>query len=808
MTLLLFSVGPSVSAQTLQSDSKVLRQLMKKIKLDGLNGCIEDAPTPQVLTEPRFTQGTSNVIGIVLPNLDTTAFDPSNVKEPFVITNVRNSGGTQGLPFPRPVTFPASGNTLETVTSLQNGITYFYSTALFLPVCQVNCDAVVDTSQLEIHCSLFSDTTMSIQDTEAPVVQNIEIPQLATGTVSGWLNRSVFEVRAGLSDQAGVWQGFLYRRKCSQTGWNLVADTTFSGVLSSAGFVFKETTATHFVQNLPDGCYEFRIEGKDATHTPESFSPNFQLAGNGGIPADNAAAQLKIQIDTTPPSPVDLTCRQEQNAIFLKWNVSVDPAPGIGLKGYRILKDDVLIATVAGTDSVFVDDFTDVETKENFTYQVEPLDSLGNVQTSGGKAECTFYPGTEVRMIPEPEFTSGNENEVCWTRAANIDSVTLFRAENGDFQNAVQVQVKDTCFTFTALKDGAQYFYWLTSTDRFGRAVLSDTVSSIQDATPPMLTEFDLPEKRTLGEQIWVNRKSVQLRLAAKETAPGQFREIFVFEDGNLRRKIDIAGLHGVLDSTFAYTIQANECAPVKLAMQIFDAAGNASNRLSVDVRVDATPPADVSDATCLQLQNVNGIRIEWSPVSDGENCSGLAGYRILRNNSLLTEVAPTDIHYDDIFSEQQGSETFVYQVQPFDSVGNIQRSGGQVECDYQGLAAIAVASLPEFLPGLESDICWSVSGSLVNLLLFRNEGTDFMKSDSFVVESSAFSNGCKHFSDLKDRQTYVYWLKGTDAQARVTFSDTVFSTQDATLPVVMTCRCRRGNGSTIRSGPTRGMLS
>ncbi len=162
-----------------------------------------------------------------------------------------------------------------------------------------------------------------------------------------------------------------------------------------------------------------------------------------------------------------------------------------------------------------------------------------------------------------------------------------------------------------------------------------------------------------------------------------------------------------------------------------------------------------------------------------------MAGYRILRNNNFITEVAPTDTHYDDIFSEQQGSATFMYQVQPFDSVGNIQQSGGKAECDYQGLATIAIAPLPEFLPGFESDACWSVSGPLAKLQLFRNEGTDFMKSDSFAVTSSAFSNGCRHFSDLKDGRAYVYWLKGTDAQARVTFSDTVFTTQDATLPVV-----------------------
>jgi len=782
--LLLFGATPQVSAQSPQSDAQLVQQLMEKIRLQGLNGCIEDAPAPQLLAEPRFTKGTSNVIGIVLPALDTTAFDPGSIKEPFIITEMGDAAG-QVFPFPRPVSFPAAGNTLETVTGLHPGDIYSYSTALFLPVCLLKCDAVVDTSQLEIHCSAFADTVWSRQDAQPPTVTEVVIPAFAQSIRPGWLNHSEFEINANLADPAGVWQGFLYRRACGETAWTLVTDTTFAGDLTATGFAFAETASIGFSQNLPDGCYEFRVEAKDATHTPESFAPNFVLAGNGGVPAENAPPHLRVQIDTAPPQPVTLACEQVQDEIHLTWNAATDAEPGIGVSGYYIVRDGVRLAAVAANETAFADVLSGVAGVTNFSYQIQPFDSLGNVQTGGGEAQCQFRPQSQVTLVPEPPFTAGASNEICWNGSADIDSFTVFIAEACDVLSVGQVQTGDTCFTFTGLKDGVRYCYWVAAVDRFGRSVRSDTVTSIQDASAPVFDALDIDSKLLLDSRIWVNSKAVKLRVRADETAPGRFDELQIFENGTLSSQVSLAGIGGGLDSLFTYTIHANECAAVNLAVRLVDAAGNSSAQLDVEVFVDATPPAAVNDVACVQLQTINAVRVQWGAVVDAAGCSGLAGYRILRDGAVIADLPATADSFDDLFSAQQPSATFTYGVLPFDRAGNVQESGGEAVCDYQGLAAISLTPLPEFVPGHENEVCWGVSGSLETLQLFIAAGARFTRIDSFDVAASAVAEGCRRFSDLADGTRYFYWLRGIDAQRRTVTSDTVFAIQDATPPRV-----------------------
>lgn len=777
-------IRPAI-AQQAAHQSAILRQLMDKVRLEGFSDCIPDLPAPRILAEPRFTKGTRNIIGIVLPAADSTNLDPANIKEPFIITQVSNDAGTDVLPFPRPVLWPPEGNVLETVNGLLTGKTYTYTTALFLPVCLVNCSAVVDTSQLELHCSPYSDSVWSVQDSDPPLVQNVLVPALADSPVAGWLNRSQFSIRAQVQDAAGVWQAFLYRRGCDQDAWSTVADTTFDGRLTAVGYAFREERSVQFRQNLPDGCYEFRFEGKDATHSPESFFPNFILAGNGGEPASGALPQVQIRIDTTPPQPVDLSCRQVQNSIVLNWQASADPSPGIGLQAYRILKNGVLIATVPATDAVFVDDLSGVRNVQDFEYRVQPVDSLGNIQVAGGQARCTFHPLDIVHMQPEPAFTPGNSNQVCWNRPANVDTVTLFLAENCDFANPAQVQLSDTCFTFTGLKDGLEYCYWLTATDSFGRAVRSDTVTSIQDATAPVLHTVDIEAKKLLGGKVWVNQKTIQLRVQGDEAPPGQWRELAVFEQGVLTERISLGGAPATLDSALEYRIQAGECQPVRLDVQLTDAAGNSSVRQGLDLRVDSAPPEPVGGVTCTQLQQVNGVVVEWNATADAAGCSGLAGYRLVRNGTVVAELAADVTRYDDLFAPQQATTEFTYQVQPFDSVGNVQENGGLTTCDFQGMAAIDVDALPEFLPGLSSEVCWTVTGELSGLTLFVASEGFTGASDSVSISTAQLSGGCHSFNDLRDGTKYFYWLEGIDAQRRVSFSDTVAAIQDNTLPVV-----------------------
>jgi hypothetical protein len=75
------------------------------------------------------------------------------------------------------------------------------------------------------------------------------------------------------------------------------------------------------------------------------------------------------------------------------------------------------------------------------------------------------------------------------------------------------------------------------------------------------------------------------------------------------------------------------------------------------------------------------------------------------------------------------------------------------------------------------------VVGSLVQLRLFVDGGCDGVVEQAVEIANPAAPSGCELLGGLVDGQRYCYWLAGVDAQQRTVFSDTVFSTQDATPP-------------------------
>lgn len=755
------------------------------VKLYNFQGCIEDLPPPMLFAEPRYTQGTSNIVYFKLPPFESISLPADSIKNPFVMTLVYDESGSP-LRYPLPVDLTNDSPQSEIIDSLTTGVNYRYTSALFIPVCKIDCGAVEDSTQLDLHCSAYRDTVVSIQDASPPFVQNVRIPEVDGSPVSGWWNQSTFRVQAELSDAAGVWQGFLYRRECGASNWDIaVADTTFEGELTPRGYLFAEQLNVSFSQNLADGCYEFHITGKDAAHTPESSFPNFELAGNGGEPAANAPAQVSIKLDMTPPESVTLACEQILNTVRLTWSRSEDVNPGIGLAGYRIFRDGQQIETVALPDTTFIDNIGPGSPDREFSYQIQPFDSLGNVQTAGGSAFCFFSSFPQIAMAPEPEFTSGTSNQVCWTGSPKIDSYRISRAEECDYQNAVSVEVPDTCFTFLNLENGKSYCYWVTAIDEQQRLVVSDTVHSIQDASAPKINQFEVSEVEILNDLNWLDAREIEIQLDASDATPGKIVQIQIFENGNSQTFVNLDNTDNQVDTTFVYLVKSEACSPFELSVQVSDAAANQAVSNTIPLQWDETPPEPVAALNCTQLAGRNGMRLNWNAVRDPGNCSGLAGYRIFRDGALVTEVTAPVLTYEDIFPEQTPTNQFTYQIQPFDSLGNVQTAGTTALCDYIGAAQIAVNPMPEFTPGLSNDVCWEVSGTLASLALFLDRNGDLAPDDSVIIANPSPVQTCHSFENLQDGVEYHYWLRGIDSQERLVKSDTVMSTQDNTSPVI-----------------------
>ncbi|MFQ5602808.1 MAG: FlgD immunoglobulin-like domain containing protein [bacterium] len=786
LTTSILSGGVAQAQRGAEAEVRRQQRLLALIQRLSTKNCTQDLSAPGMFTEPRYTQGATNFIYFNLPTLADLPLPAEFALNPFVITQVLDGSGESPLKFPKPVNLENDSTKKDVIGSLENGKKYTFTTALFVPVCTINCETVTDSSQLQLHCSAYEDSIWSIQDSEPPRVENVRIPQLQSSAVAGWWNQSTFELRARLLDAAGVWQGFLFRRNCESANWQQVTlDTTYPGRLTDSGFEFAESVEIAFTQNLADGCYEFRIEGRDAAHTPESRFPHFELAGNGGTPAVDSPAQIKIQIDTTPPASVSLNCEQIENTVQLNWTKSTDAAPGIGLAGYHIFRNETLIAIVEASQTQFIDTLSATQSEVVYRYQVQPFDSLANIQLTGGTASCVFRPVSQIFMHAEPKFTQGKSNRVCWRGSDLIDSYSVFMARDCDFVQAEMQTVSDTCFTFPNLEDGVKYCYWVTAVDRLQRSVFSDTVFSIQDAISPAIDSVKVLNTVSFNGDNWTTNRLLNLRIQARDTSPGEIKRIAILENGFLNKEVSLNQITNTVDTTLFVELISAACAPIELVVNIFDGAENSRTSQPITLTLDTTPPAAVTDLKCEQLLNANGIHLSWSPAVEPEGCSGLAGYRVLRDNNLIAELDVNAVQYDDLFSAATSSNRFSYRVLPFDFLGNVQTEGGESVCDYVGVLSIKMDALPEFSAGLSREICWEASGLLTSLKLFRDENGDFTAEDSVLVTNPPAGVSCHLFQNLADGQRNVYWIVGMDTQLRKVFSDTVVSIQDNTRPVI-----------------------
>ncbi len=782
----IFLSGDALQAQpkSLRTDENFAEFLTFVRTLQQVD-CIEDVPAPLLQGEPRYTQGNTNQLGFFLPPVGLLPVPVDSVREPFVSTIVRDLSTNAVFEFPRPVDLDDTSAQVEFIGQLENGVKYEFSSALVLPVCLGDCAAVTDSTQLEKHCSAYSDTVWTIQDNQVPGVTNVEIPELAASAFPGWLRQPGFTLRADLQDDAGVWQAFLYRKDCSEPLWaTSVADTTFASDSSDIGFTFDAAASVTFAQELPDGCYSFRVEAKDGTHTPASFFPNFELAGNGGQPLDGAAAQIQITIDTSPPSSVSLDCQQILNTVQLTWTASEDPAPGIGLAKYDIFRNGEAIATVGAGQTTFIDRFTANTSDLELAYQVQASDSLGNVQTVGGEQTCSFRAVPVLTMLSEPEFTAGTTNEVCWTRTRDVTTYSVFRAQDGDFESSVRVAVADTCHTFTDLIDGSSYAFWVEAVDVQQRTIRSDTVATIQDASAPTLPEFSIAGIIHLANQDWVNTRDIEVSVVARDALQGRLKAVRLTENDSPLFEQDLSANGREWSATIPVALLSSICGPINLSLEITDAAGNTTVADPLRIALDDKAPEQVGALTCSQIQGDNAIGLIWTPAADEADCSGLAVYRVVRDGVVIDSVNAGVLSYLDSFPADAPSREFSYRIVPVDSVGNARIQGPEETCSYTGIPHIELAELPEFTPGLSNSICWSISGALANMTVFRASSCDGAPLDSVVIATPA-AQGCQPFADLQDGQSYCYWITGTDLHARTVRSNTVQSRQDDTPPVV-----------------------
>lgn len=202
--------------------------------------------------------------------------------------------------------------------------------------------------------------------------------------------------------------------------------------------------------------------------------------------------------DATPPSiPQNLTAiATGQSEIDLSWDASTD---NVGVAGYHIFRDSVLIADVPGTS------YTDsgLTPATTYTYTVRAYDPTGNESADSNAASATTDPADDgggggptgshpdtLKIIGLSVVPSTEGAIVTWRTNRQARSV-LSWGETGAYELGSLAEgtfSSQHSTRLTELEPGTTYRVFVTATDRNGfeaEAEIRFSTIDLRDTTPP-----------------------------------------------------------------------------------------------------------------------------------------------------------------------------------------------------------------------------------------------------------------------------------------------------------------------------------
>ena len=139
----------------------------------------------------------------------------------------------------------------------------------------------------------------------------------------------------------------------------------------------------------------------------------------------------------------------------------------------------------------------------------------------------------------------------------------------------------------------------------------------------------------------------------------------------------------GVGDVTDRGSASVTPAATTAYTLTASNAAGSVT--ASVSVTANAEGPADTqppSAPTLVSAASINASEVDltWLPSQDN---TGVAGYKVFRDNSALTTLPPTALTWAD--TTVKASSTYTYTISAFDQTGNVSAMSNPVSANTPG---------------------------------------------------------------------------------------------------------------------------
>ncbi|MBB6091981.1 chitodextrinase [Povalibacter uvarum] len=401
-------------------------------------------------------------------------------------------------------------------------------------------------------------------------------------------------------------------------------------------------------------------------------------------------------------------------------------------------------------------------------------DAAGNRTQTTSKSE-SVAPSAPTGL--SATVASASQVNLSWS--ASTDTGGSGIAGYRIYRNGSQVGTSPTTsYSDSPLTDATTYTYRVAAYDIAGNL---SAQSSAATATTPDATAPTVPTGLA-GSAPSSTQVNLSWTASTDNVAVAGYR---IYRNGSL---LVSTGQTSYTDSTVSGTVAYS------YTVAAYDAVGNlsgqsAARNVTTPDSIAPSVPTGLSATPASQTQ----INLSWSPSTDTGG-SGLSGYRIYRNGSLIGTSATNS--YSN--SSLTPATTYSYSVAAYDAAGNASAQSGTVSATTPDSTA---PSVPTGLTGSAAsaslvNLSWSASSDNVGVTGYR-----IYRGGSQIGTSATTSYAD---STVVGSTTYSYTVAAHDAAGNVSGQSAVknIATPDVTAPSTPT------GLSAAAAGPSRINLS
>ncbi len=487
---------------------------------------------------------------------------------------------------------------------------------------------------------------------------------------------------------------------------------------------------------------------------------SFLLASCGGGGGGGSGGSTTTP-DTSPPTvPQNLSAVVASDTqVDLGWSASTDVGGG-SVAGYRVYRDGIQVGAVTTATS-----YSDMGLTANtaYSYSVSAYDNAAPANESALSSPPVSMttlapPDTSPPTVPQNlSATATGSTSVSLNWNASTDTGGGSVAGYGLYRGGVLVAsvTTGTSYTDTGLTANTSYSYTVLAFDDAVPANASAQSSpSVNVTTPPVIDTLPPGIPQNLSATV-VSETRVDLSWAAStDNGGGTVAGYKIYRDGAFVIQVTATTYSdtGLTASTaYSYSVSAvDDATPANESAQ--------SSPVNVTT-LDTSPPTVPQglNATAVSETQVN---LGWN-VSTDNGGGAVAGYRVYRDGTFLTQVAVTS--YND--TGLTGNTAYNYTVSAFDNAVPANESA-------QSSPPVSVTTLDTLPPTVpqnlsatavsetQVDLSWSAStdnggGSVAGYRVYRDTalvatvtsgGTSY--SDTGLTASTAYNYSVSAFDD------------------------------------------------------------